>query len=138
MFAKSAKDAGSSIKKGNMLMLAIGLLLGAVFGALVGSLAKDVIGAYIAHNFTNGTDKEWVLSNGIKIGNFIAAIIDFVITTTFVFVLLFGYFLIRNLIKQYKEKKNPTPAPAPAAPTTEELILAELRKMNEFNSNRLK
>ncbi|WP_036451811.1 MscL family protein [Mycoplasma buteonis] len=130
-FKKAMSDSKSMLKKGNVLLLAVGLLLGAVFGAVVTSLAQDVIMAPIAKLFNFDELKLWVTDSGVRIGNFLAAVIAFLIVSIVIFVLLIGYFLIANYIKERKEAKNPKPAPVAPAPTTDELILAELKKLNE-------
>ncbi|WP_426461504.1 MscL family protein [Mycoplasma hafezii] len=130
-YKKAMSDSKSMLKKGNILFLAIGLLLGTVFGALVTSLAQDVIMAPIAHLLKFDELKLWVTKGGVRIGNFLAALLSFVIVSLVVFLILFGYFLVHNSVKARKEAKNPTPAPAAPAPTTEELILEELKKLNQ-------
>ncbi|VEU70867.1 MscL family protein [Mycoplasmopsis glycophila] len=128
---KSAmKDAKQVFKKGNILLLAIGLLIGTVFGALVKSLADDIIMAPISKLLGFDELKNMVYG-GVRVGNFLAALLTFIIVSLMLFVLLVGYFVVANHVKAKKEAKNPTPAPAAPAPTTEELILAELQKLNE-------
>ncbi|SJZ40692.1 large conductance mechanosensitive channel [Mycoplasmopsis verecunda] len=122
-------------------MLAIGFLLGGVFTALVSSFANDIIMAAITRAFGTSTN-DWVLApvmengkvvGGIYIGKFISAIIQFVIVSGVVFGILYFYFWFKNYVAYRKALKNPVVeepvAPAPA-PTTEELILAELKKLN--------
>ncbi|TPR54667.1 large conductance mechanosensitive channel protein MscL [Metamycoplasma neophronis] len=139
---KSYNDAKKVVVRGNMFMLAIGLLLGASFGALVSSLANDIIMSAITRAIKLNVS-DWVLwplkegdkvTGGIYIGKFLAALLQFVIVSTFIFIGLLTFYLIKNAIDYKKAQKQPieeeAPAPAPA-PTTDELILAELRKMNE-------
>ncbi|MFV8483865.1 MscL family protein [Mycoplasma sp. Z473B] len=135
---KSWSESKAQMKRGNLLMLAIGFLLGGVFTALVSSFANDIIMAAITTAFGKTPDT-WVIgtkadgSGGIFIGKFLAALIQFIIVSAVVFGILYFYFLIRNYRAYRKELKNPVvEAPAEAAPalTTEELILAELKKLN--------
>ncbi|MFV8469234.1 MscL family protein [Mycoplasma sp. MV126] len=140
---KSWSESKAQMKRGNLLMLAIGFLLGGVFTALVSSFANDIIMAAITRAFGTSTS-DWVLwelrdpvtkevTGGIYIGKFLATLIQFIIVSAVVFGILYFYFFIRNYRAYRKELKNPVveapAAPAPA-PTTEELILAELKKLN--------
>ena len=112
---RSYDEAKKVVVKGNMFMLAIGLLIGASFGAVVTSLANDVIMAAIA----------------IYIGKFLGALIQFIIVALFIFLALLLVYLIKNTIeyvKARKQKIEPEPIPEP---TIEELTLAELKKLNE-------
>lgn len=130
MFKKSMKQAWNVVKRGNMLMLAIGLLLGAAFGAVVSSLANDVIMAAIKQLINPGPEKieDWQ-THGIYWGKFIAAVLYFIIVAFFIFIGLTVVFLIVTARQEAKERKNPKPITTPA-PTTEELILLELQKLN--------
>ncbi|ADN68928.1 MscL family protein [Mycoplasmopsis fermentans] len=129
MFKKSCKDAWIVVKRGNMFMLAIGLLLGTAFNAVVSSLANDVIMAAIAKAFNVDEVKD-LKAGPILIGKFLAALISFLIVATVIFILLVVVFLVKNAIETRKFKKNPPVAEEPK-PTTEELILAEIKKLNE-------
>ncbi|MFV8400881.1 MscL family protein [Mycoplasma sp. 2634B] len=134
---KSWAESKAQMKRGNLLMLAIGFLLGGVFTALVSSFANDIIMAAITTVFGK-TPNTWVVGQingkgGIYIGKFLAALIQFIIVSAVVFGILYFYFMIRNYRAYRKELKNPvveTPEEPAAAPTTEELILAELKKLN--------
>ncbi|MFV8472078.1 MscL family protein [Mycoplasma sp. 1458C] len=135
---KSWSESKAQMKRGNLLMLAIGFLLGGVFTALVSSFANDIIMAAITTAFGKTPDT-WVIAQksdgtgGIYIGKFLAALIQFIIVSAVVFGILYFYFLIRNYRAYRKELKNPVveaPAEPAPAPTTEELILAELKKLN--------
>ncbi|EGV00171.1 MscL family protein [Mycoplasmopsis columbina] len=128
MFKKAGKEAWGVVKRGNMFMLAIGLLLGASFGAVVTSLANDVIMAAIASLFKLDDVKD-LKSGPVFIGKFLAALIAFLIVATIIFVALYLVFIIKLSLQARKERLNPTPAPE-VVPTKEELILAELKKIS--------
>ncbi|MGX9339588.1 large conductance mechanosensitive channel protein MscL [Mycoplasma sp. 332] len=131
-YVKNAfKDAKNVVKRGNMIMLAIGLLLGTSFGAVISSLAKDVILAAITSVFNVNEVKDIKIGN-ILIGQFLAALIQFLIVTVVIFVSLFLVYLIRNIIQYHKAKKLPIveEVEEPKPLTTEELILEELKKIN--------
>ncbi|WP_429978730.1 MscL family protein [Mycoplasmopsis bovis] len=129
MFKKSVSDAWTSVKRGNMLLLAIGVLIGASFNAVISSLANDVIMAAIASLFNVSAVSELKVGS-VLIGKFLAALISFIIVTIIIFLFLIIYFLIRNAIEHRKAKRNP-PVAVVATPTTDELILQELKKLNE-------
>ncbi|AKA49735.1 hypothetical protein VO56_00345 [Mycoplasmopsis gallinacea] len=136
LLTTSAKDAAKVLKKGNVFMLAIGLLLGTVFNAVVASFANDILmNAIKTHFMPNGTLDTWEVS-GMLLGKFLGTLIQFAIVTIFLFVVLVGYFMISNAYKAHKAKNQPVVEPAPAAPTTEQLILEELKNLNKNLENK--
>ncbi|MGX9395380.1 MscL family protein [Mycoplasma sp. 1573] len=128
MFKKSYNDAKKVVLKGNMFMLAIGMVLGTVFGAVVTSLATDIIMGAINYSVLSKLPKDMSLENlyGMNIQKFIGALIAFIVVTFIIFFALLLVFLIKN----WRDSKKPAPTPVAPVPTTEELILAELKKMN--------
>lgn len=123
------KSAKSAVIKGNMFMLAIGILLGAAFGAVVSSLANDVIMPAIAKAFIGTSDlSKWEIK-GIYIGKFLAALINFIIISLCIFITLLIVFTIKNAIEYKKALKQPI-VKEEIKPTNEELILDELKKIN--------
>lgn len=112
-------------------MLAIGLLLGASFNSVISSLANDVIMAAIA-KIWNASSVEALSINGILIGKFIGALISFLIVSLIIFLSLFGFFIIKNLIWKWKTKRHPELLiEKEKEPTIEEKILLELQKINQ-------
>ena len=117
------------IMKGNVMDLAVGVIIGGAFGAIVSSLVDDVIGPIIGL-ICGGVDFS-ALSFGlggaqIMIGNFIQAIINFLCVSLVIF------FMVKavNKARALAEKKEEAAEEAPAGPTTEELlgqILEELK-----------
>lgn len=137
------KEFREFIMRGNVLDLAIGVIIGGAFGAIVNSLVNDIlmppIGLLIGG--VDFTDIFIALDGGtyaslaaaqeagaptINIGLFINAIIQFLIIAVAIF------FLIRsiNRMMRAEEKKEEAPA-APPEPTVEEKMLVELQKLNE-------
>ncbi|AIA29323.1 mechanosensitive ion channel protein MscL [Mycoplasmopsis californica] len=131
MFRKASKDAWAVVKRSNMLMLAIGLLLGAAFNEVVKSLANDVIMPPIAQLARVKDVEQWKWGS-VLIGKFLSALIAFIIVSFIIYVLLMVVFLIKakvdfkKLLKLKKEEEEVVPEP-----TTQELILLELQKLNE-------
>ncbi|WP_406615515.1 MscL family protein [Mycoplasmopsis hyopharyngis] len=131
MIKKSMQDSWKIVKRGNMFMLAIGLLLGASFNSVISSLANDVIMAAIA-KIWNASSVESLSINGILIGKFIGALISFLIVSLIIFLSLFIFFIIKNLIWKWKTKRHPELLiEKEKEPTTEEKILLELQKINQ-------
>ena len=115
------------IAKGNVMDMAVGIIIGAAFTAIVGSLVSDIVTPLIGL-FMGGVDFGGLSASvgeaTFTYGNFIMAIINFLIIAFVVFM------LVRTL--NNAKKAEPEAAPeAPAGPTQEELladILAALKK----------
>lgn len=113
------KEFKEFITKGNMMAMAVGVIIGGAFKAIIDSLVADVFGPVIGI-FLGGTDFS-KLSFGvggaqIMIGNFIQAIISFLITALVVFILM------RQYNKLQKEEEEPDPEPS-----DEVKLLTEIR-----------
>lgn len=100
--------------KGNVIDLAIGVVIGAAFGKIVSSLIEDVIAPLIlkpalkAANLTQLSELK--VFGTVKYGNFIAAAINFLIVA-------FVLFIIIKAINAYKKKKDAAPV-APPEPSS--------------------
>ena len=113
--------------KGNVMDMAVGVIIGGAFGKIVSSLVDDVIMPLIG-KLTGGVDFTTLAvtlgdgDNAAKItyGNFIQNIIDFLIIAFCIFLMIKGM----NKLK----KEEPAAPEAPAGPTQEEL-LAEIRDL---------
>lgn len=107
--------------KGNVMDLAVGVIIGAAFGKIVSSLVEDVITPLLlnpaleAAGAENISKLEW---NGVMYGNFLSAVISFLCIA----VVLFW------LIKGANKMQKPAEAPAPAGPSQEELLM-EIRDL---------
>jgi large conductance mechanosensitive channel len=117
--------------KGNMVDMAVGIIIGAAFGKIVSSLVADVIMPPLGL-LIGGVDfgdlavtlKEAagdVPAVTIKYGNFIQTIVDFTI-------IAFAIFLVIKLINKLKRSEAAAP-PAPPAPSKEEILLTEIRDL---------
>ncbi|GAA3983528.1 large-conductance mechanosensitive channel protein MscL [Mucilaginibacter dorajii] len=117
--------------RGNVVDLAVGVIIGAAFGKIVTSLVADIIMPPIGM-LTGGIDfkdLKYVLKPGvgktpetaINYGLFINNVIDFLIVA-------FCIFLIVKGINTLKKKEEAAPA-APAEPTKEEVLLTEIRDL---------
>ena len=107
--------------KGNVLDLAVGVIIGAAFGKIVSSLVDDIITPLLlnpalkAANAENIAQLSW---NGVTYGNFLSAVISFLCIA----------FVLFLLIKGANKMKKPQAPAAPAGPTQEDL-LAEIRDL---------
>lgn len=124
--------------KGNVVDMAVGIIIGAAFGKIVSSLVNDVImpplGKLIGNvNFTDlfvTLDGETYASIEIAkkagapilaYGNFIQTVFDFLIVA-------FAIFMLIKAMNRLKRKENEVPA-APPEPTTQEKLLTEIRDL---------
>ena len=116
--------------KGNVMDMAVGVIIGGAFGKIVSSLVDDVLMPLVGMitgnvDFTQLTFKigEGEGAAVLKYGNFIQNIVDFLIVA-------FCIFLMLKAINKLNRKKEEAPAEpaAPAGPTQEEL-LAEIRDL---------
>lgn len=117
--------------RGNVLDMAVGVVIGGAFGKITTSLVNDIIMPLISM-LTGGIDFsswKWVLKAAegdaaevaVNFGNFIAVVLDFVI-------IAFAVFCLVKAINKFHKKKEEAPA-APPEPSTEEKLLTEIRDL---------
>jgi len=123
--------------KGNMIDMAVGIIIGAAFGGVVKSLVDDVIMPPLGF-LTGGLDfkdKSLVLKPAIdathpavalRYGTFLTVIINFLIVS-------FAIFMLVKVIQRLKKEKAAAP-PSPPEPTKEELLLIEIRDLLKAKS----
>ena len=126
--------------KGNVVDMAVGVIIGAAFQSIVNSLTKDILNPLLGIAFSTDFSNVVIpLPNGadpLCIGSFFSAIINFVIMAFVLFCLVKAMNRLRDLgvRKAAKAAKAEAAEPGkPASPTQEELlaaILAELRAQN--------
>ena len=113
--------------KGNVLDMAVGVIIGAAFKAIVDSLVADIISPILGClGGVNFTDMALVLFDGkvsIGWGNFVMAIINFIIMAF----VLFNIVRAANKVKALTEKKEEPEPEAEPEPTKEEVLLTEIR-----------
>ena len=107
--------------KGNMLDLAIGVVLGTAFGAVINSIVTDLF-TPIVGAITGGIDfKEKsveIAGVALKYGMFITALINFLIVA-------FALFLVVKGVNRFRRHEEAAPTP----PTNEEVLLTEIRDL---------
>ena len=124
--------------KGNVIDMAVGVIIGGAFGKIVSSLVNDIIMPVISI-ITGGDgykNLKYIITEGhpatadgvaaveevaINYGIFIQNIVDFLI-------IAFSIFMALRIIMKFKKKEEEAPAPAPA-PSQEEVLLTEIRDL---------
>lgn len=109
--------------RGNVVDLAVAVIIGAAFGAVVDSFVKDVITPIIGAA-GGQPDFSAIRLGPIAIGSFLNAILSFVIIAAVI------YFLVVVPMNRIMERtRRQTETSAPPAPTKEEVLLAEIRDL---------
>ncbi len=118
------------VKRGNVIDLAVGVIIGAAFGKIVSSLVADVIMPPIGYivGGVNFTDLVYTIGDGekpvtLKYGNFLQAVFDFTIIAFCVFL------LVKGINAVYRQ-----PAPKPSEPPAQEKLLMEIRDLLKARS----
>ena len=119
------KDLKDFLLRGNIVDLAVAVVIGAAFGAIVTSFVNDIITPLILNPAMKaaGVEKIAQLSwNGVAYGSFLSAVINFLFVGTVLF------FVVKAAEKAQNLGKKEEAAEEEAAPTQEEL-LAEIRDL---------
>ena len=106
--------------KGNVVDLAVAVIIGAAFGAIISSLVDDVITPLLlqpALKAANAQDLDKLTWGAVRYGKFLAAVIKFILIAFILFLLVKG---------MNKLKKQEAPAPPPSTPE-DILLLREIR-----------
>ena len=140
---KFLSDFKEFAMKGNIVDMAVGVIIGGGFGKIVSSLVNDIIMPIIS--LATGGDGyknlKYVITAGkeavgdaaaveevaINYGLFIQNIVDFLI-------IAFSIFVALRVIMKFKKKEEEAPAPAPE-PTPEEKLLTEIRDILKSKNN---
>ena len=127
------------INKGNVLGLAVGVIIGGAFSTITTSLTNDVI-MPIVSIFLGGVDfssmsvtlptfyalAEDAAPNTLNYGNFISAVINFIILALVVFCIVKA---VNGAMEKAKKKEEAAPPPPPPEPSAEEKLLTEIRDL---------
>ena len=133
--------------KGNAMALAVGTIIGAAFSTITKSLTDDVIMPIVAI-FMGGIEFSElkitlprlfgeapvdeagnVIANTLNYGNFISAVINFVILAFVVFMIVKFINKLTEIGKKKEEEAAAAEPPAPPAPSAEEVLLTEIRDL---------
>src|SRR5438045_1390368 len=110
--------------KGNVMDLAVGVIIGAAFGKIIASLVDNILMPVIGILLQGVSFEKMSVKVGeaeIKYGMFIGAIIDFII-------IAFVLFLMIKAMNNMKKKQEVAPPP-PAAMSKDQQLLAEIRDL---------
>ncbi len=125
------------IAKGNVMNLAVGVIIGAAFQNIVSALTSSFINPLIAL-ITGGCEKDEAGNlilvggqftvNGVSFnyGAFISAVLNFLIMAVILFAMIKSVNKLMSVGRKKEEEKEPEPPAAPE-PTAEELLLTEIR-----------
>lgn len=132
------QDFKAFAMKGNVIDMAVGVIVGGAFGKIVTSLVNDIIMPvmsiatggdglknlkYVIVEAREATEEgaNAVAEVAVNYGMFIQNIVDFLI-------IAFSIFMALKVIMKFKKKEEEKPAPAPA-PSKEEVLLGEIRDL---------
>lgn len=128
------------LMRGNVIDMAVGIVIGGAFGKIVTSFVNDILMPPIAAVLGDGQFNDFKLvlkqavidAGGVEVtpavtwgyGSFIQAVVDFLIVGT-------SIFLVIKAMNSFKRKKEEEPAAPEAAPepTKEEVLLTEIRDL---------
>ena len=121
------KDLKAFLLRGNVVDLAVGVIIATAFGAIVTSFVNDIITPLLlnpalkAANVDRIAELSW---NGVAYGSFLSAIINFVVVGTVLF------FVVKGIEKAQSLGKKEEAEEAPAGPTELE-VLQEIKALIE-------
>jgi large conductance mechanosensitive channel len=122
--------------RGNVVDMAVGIVIGAAFGKIVASFVADIVmpplgmltggldfrdKVFVLEEATTAADGSAIAAVTLNYGTFVTAIVDFVIVA-------FAIFLVVRAMNNLKKKEAEKPAPPPA-PSAEEKLLGEIRDL---------
>nr|WP_325298226.1 large-conductance mechanosensitive channel protein MscL [uncultured Dysosmobacter sp.] len=122
------------IARGNVMDMAVGVIIGGAFGKISTSLVNDIIMPLISMLTGGISFDDWKIvlkeavgdtaAVSVNYGTFLATILDFLI-------IAFAVFCMIKAINAFHRKKEEAPAepPAPPAPSNEEVLLTEIRDL---------
>ena len=138
--------------KGNAMALAVGTIIGAAFSTITKSITDDIIMPIVAI-FMGGIDFSELkitlprlfveapvdetghaIANTLNYGNFLAAVINFLILALVVFFLVKAINKVAEMATHKEEPEAPPAPPAEPEPTKEELLLTEIRDLLKENN----
>ncbi len=132
--SKFVQDFKSFIMKGNVVDMAVGVIIGGAFGKIITALVNDIIMPPIGYIISgiNFADLKYTLPANplagpnavpatIAYGNFLQTLIDFLIVALCIFLML-------KVVTRFTSKKEETLA-VPPAPSNEEQLLTEIRDL---------
>ena len=117
------------IARGNVMDMAVGVIIGAAFKSIVDSLVNDILMPFVGIFIGQDTFASLVFTVGgaqIAFGNFIQSIVNFLIMAFVIFCMVRA---INTFHDRMLKKAQEEAAPAPPAPSREEILLTEIRDL---------
>ena len=141
---KMLKEFKDFVMRGNVLDMAVGVIVAGAFGKITTSLVNDVFMPFISYLFgardmtalnlvvrpeiVNEAGEVTQAAIVIGFGTFIATIIDFILVALVVFLVVKAINTAKAKMEKKKEEEPAAP-PAPPAPSAEEVLLTEIRDL---------
>ena len=141
---KMLKEFKDFIMRGNVLDMAVGVIVAGAFGKITTSLVNDVFMPFISYLFgsrdmtalnlvvrpevVNEAGEVVQAAITIGFGTFVATIIDFILVALVVFLVVKTINAAKAKMEKKKEEEPAAP-PAPPAPSAEEVLLTEIRDL---------
>ena len=141
---KMLKEFKDFIMRGNVLDMAVGVIVAGAFGKITTSLVNDVFMPFISYLFgardmtalnlvvrpevVNEAGEVVQAAITIGFGTFVATIIDFILVALVVFLVVKAINAAKAKMEKKKEEEPAAP-PAPPAPSAEEVLLTEIRDL---------
>ena len=141
---KMMKEFKDFIMRGNVLDMAVGVIVAGAFGKITTSLVNDIFMPFISYLFgsrdmtalnlvvrpevVNEAGEVVQAAITIGFGTFVATIIDFLLIALVVFMVVKAINTAKTKLEK-KEEEAPAAPPAPPAPSAEEVLLTEIRDL---------
>ncbi len=119
------QDFKAFAMRGNVLDLAVAVIIGGAFGKIISSLVEDIIMPLIGllMGGVSFADLTWTFNEAVvSYGVFLQSIVDFLI-------IVFSIFIFIRIITNMKKKEEAAPEPAPPEPSPEVVLLQEIRDL---------
>ena len=142
---KMLKEFKDFVMRGNVLDMAVGVIVAGAFGKITTSLVNDVFMPFISFLFgsrdmtalnlvvrpeiVNEAGEVTQVAIVIGFGTFIATIIDFILVALVVFLVVKAINAAKAKMEKAKEEEAAAEPPAPPAPSKEEVLLTEIRDL---------
>ncbi len=128
------KEFRDFIARGNVMDLAVAVILGAAFGAIVTSLVQDIIMPLIGILIGGVSFTGLLVQVGtaqVKYGNFIQAFVNFLIIALVIF------FIVRSINKLQERFRKPAAPAAPPPPPEDVLLLQQIRDLLQEQNQKM-
>lgn len=138
-FVRMGKEFQAFISRGNVMDMAVGVIIGGAFTAIVNSLVNDILMPFIGLIMAGINVKEWKLTlpwtigDGapveILFGNFFQSIITFLLTALCVFIIVKIINTLKNNAEKLAKKKKEEAPAEPPKPDPQLVLLTEIRDL---------